>query len=124
MCRSNSGAEIYDLAWSPDGKYFITGSMDNVARIHDAQTGRRDQCGFELHSKSLTADGNRCHGSTTRRTLTLRPRRCMGSTERICRDTILRSIGPCLLIEDQGWTILFTQQSFQDGYARSQDLIK
>lgn len=39
MCRS-SGAEIYDLAWSPDGVFFITGSMDNVARIYNAQTGR------------------------------------------------------------------------------------
>ncbi|KAH6672199.1 WD40-repeat-containing domain protein [Halenospora varia] len=38
MCRSN-GAEIYDLAWSPDGVYFITGSMDNVARIYNSQTG-------------------------------------------------------------------------------------
>ncbi|KAL1957622.1 hypothetical protein VTO42DRAFT_5733 [Malbranchea cinnamomea] len=39
MCRS-SGAEIYDLAWSPDGVFFITGSMDNVARIFNAQTGQ------------------------------------------------------------------------------------
>ncbi|CRG90017.1 putative WD repeat-containing protein C26H5,03 [Talaromyces islandicus] len=39
MCRS-SGAEIYDLAWSPDGVFFITGSMDNVARIYNAQTGQ------------------------------------------------------------------------------------
>lgn len=38
MCRS-SGSEIYDLAWSPDGVFFITGSMDNVARIYNAQTG-------------------------------------------------------------------------------------
>ncbi|XPS94052.1 Chromatin assembly factor 1 subunit [Ascochyta lentis] len=38
MCRS-IGSEIYDLAWSPDGVYFITGSMDNVARIYNAQTG-------------------------------------------------------------------------------------
>ena len=38
MCRS-SGSEIYDLAWSPDGVFFITGSMDNVARIYSAQTG-------------------------------------------------------------------------------------
>ena len=38
MCRS-SGAEIYDLAWSPDGVYFIIGSMDNIARIYNAQTG-------------------------------------------------------------------------------------
>lgn len=39
MCRS-SGAEIYDLAWSPDGVYFIIGSMDNIARIYNAQTGQ------------------------------------------------------------------------------------
>ena len=39
MCRS-SGAEIYDLAWSPDAHYFIIGSMDNVARIYSAATGR------------------------------------------------------------------------------------
>lgn len=39
MCRS-SGSEIYDLAWSPDGVFFITGSMDNVARIYSAQTGQ------------------------------------------------------------------------------------
>lgn len=38
MCRS-SGEGIYDLAWSPDGVYFIIGSMDNVARIYNAQTG-------------------------------------------------------------------------------------
>ncbi|PSK34087.1 hypothetical protein B9Z65_8413 [Elsinoe australis] len=38
MCRS-SGSEIYDLAWSPDGVFFITGSMDNVARIYNASNG-------------------------------------------------------------------------------------
>jgi chromatin assembly factor 1 subunit B len=32
-------AEIYDLAWSPDGSFFITGSMDNIARIYSASTG-------------------------------------------------------------------------------------
>lgn len=39
MCRS-SGSEIYDLAWSPDGAYFIIGSMDNVARIYNAASGK------------------------------------------------------------------------------------
>lgn len=39
MCRS-SGSEIYDLAWSPDGVFFITGSLDNVARIYNASNGR------------------------------------------------------------------------------------
>lgn len=38
MCRS-SGAEIYDLAWSPDGSHFIIGSMDNIARIYNATSG-------------------------------------------------------------------------------------
>jgi chromatin assembly factor 1 subunit B len=40
MCRSSSGSEIYDLAWSPDGAFFITGSMDNVARIYSATNGK------------------------------------------------------------------------------------
>lgn len=39
MCRTSTGAEIYDLAWSPDGRYFIIGAMDNTARIFDAQSG-------------------------------------------------------------------------------------
>jgi chromatin assembly factor 1 subunit B len=39
MCRSSTGAEIYDLAWSPDGVFFITGGVDNTARIFNAQTG-------------------------------------------------------------------------------------
>ncbi|KAF2088803.1 WD40 repeat-like protein [Saccharata proteae CBS 121410] len=39
MTRS-LGSEIYDLAWSPDGQFFITGSMDNVARIYNSQTGQ------------------------------------------------------------------------------------
>jgi chromatin assembly factor 1 subunit B len=38
MCRS-SGSEIYDLVWSPDGIYILTGSMDNVARIYDSRDG-------------------------------------------------------------------------------------
>ena len=43
MCRS-SGSEIYDLAWSPDGVFFITGSMDNIARIYNAQSGKLSRC--------------------------------------------------------------------------------
>ncbi|CCU82199.1 WD domain, G-beta repeat containing protein/chromatin assembly complex protein [Blumeria hordei DH14] len=39
MVRTLGGSEVYDLAWSPDGLYFLTGSMDNVARIYNAQTG-------------------------------------------------------------------------------------
>jgi chromatin assembly factor 1 subunit B len=53
MCRS-SGAEIYDLAWSPDGVFFITGSMDNVARIYNAQTGRLS---FRFYIHTLTCTG-------------------------------------------------------------------
>lgn len=39
MCRSNMPHEVYDLAWSPDGTFFVTGSMDNVARIYNATHG-------------------------------------------------------------------------------------
>ncbi|KAK6430912.1 Chromatin assembly factor 1 subunit [Oleoguttula sp. CCFEE 5521] len=40
MCRSSTGSEIYDLAWSPDGQFFLSGSMDNVARIYNATNGQ------------------------------------------------------------------------------------
>ncbi len=43
MCRTSTGAEIYDLAWSPDGQYFITGGVDNTARIFNAHTGMEMQ---------------------------------------------------------------------------------
>lgn len=33
--------EVYDLAWSPNGQFFITGSMDNVARIWNANSGNK-----------------------------------------------------------------------------------
>ena len=52
MCRS-SGSEIYDLAWSPDGSYFIIGSMDNVARIYNATTGMIKFLKSQ-HSQALT----------------------------------------------------------------------
>lgn len=43
-CRS-TGSEIYDLAWSPDAMYLLTGSMDHVARIFNVNTG---QCIHQL----------------------------------------------------------------------------
>lgn len=35
----SSTSEIYDLAWSPDSRYIITGSMDNIARIYNVSSG-------------------------------------------------------------------------------------
>jgi chromatin assembly factor 1 subunit B len=39
LCRAGNGSEIYDLVWSPDGTYILTGSMDNIARIYDSRDG-------------------------------------------------------------------------------------
>lgn len=33
-------SDIYDLAWSPDGRYIISGSIDNTARIWDVKDGK------------------------------------------------------------------------------------
>jgi chromatin assembly factor 1 subunit B len=30
---------VYDLAWSPDGEYFIAGSTDNTATVWKASSG-------------------------------------------------------------------------------------
>jgi len=54
MCRTSSGAEIYDLAWSPDGQFIITGGVDNTARIFNAHTGRLSGRG----TTSIDADKN------------------------------------------------------------------
>lgn len=32
-------SDIYDLAWSPNGRYIISGSIDNTARIWDVRDG-------------------------------------------------------------------------------------
>jgi WD40 repeat protein len=32
--------EVYAVAFSPDGKYIVSGSADNTARVWHAQTGR------------------------------------------------------------------------------------
>lgn len=37
LIRSN--AEVVDLDWSPCGKYLVTGSMDNIVRIYDVESG-------------------------------------------------------------------------------------
>lgn len=37
---SSAGAsEVYDLCWSPDNRYIVTGSMDNTVRIFDTEDG-------------------------------------------------------------------------------------
>lgn len=37
---TKSGQEIYDLAFSPDGKRILTGSVDHTANIYDIATGQ------------------------------------------------------------------------------------
>jgi WD40 repeat protein len=76
MCRS-SGAEIYDLAWSPDGVFFITGSMDNIARIYNAQTGSFHN--GHLQNSWLTYN-SRANGSPNCGTLSLCTGRGVGSS--------------------------------------------
>src|SRR4051812_30497100 len=77
MCRS-LGTEIYDLAWSPDAAFFIIGSMDNIARIYNAGTGKYLQ---ELLGQKTSNLQCRHSGETDRRAQPLRPRRGLGSIE-------------------------------------------
>lgn len=76
MCRS-SGAEIYDLAWSPDGVFFITGNMDNIARIYNAQTGTLD---LRFVIWGITYNQFRANGAANCRAFALRSRRRLGSS--------------------------------------------
>lgn len=124
MCRSSSGSEIYDLAWSPDGMFFITGSMDNVARIYSATNGKSWQSFLRSTQHGLIT--TRYHRSTDRRAQPLRARRGLGSSERVRCDTVIRQISPYLHSQDERWSIqsVATQQSHQDGPSGSPHLIK
>lgn len=89
MCRTSSGAEIYDLAWSPDGQYFITGGVDNTARIFNAHTGTR----LLLTSEKLVADLFRCYDTPDRRAQSFCAGSGLGSSQRVCCNSIVRPLG-------------------------------
>lgn len=93
MCRSPTSREIYDLAWSPNGQYFITGSMDNVACVYDASSGT---LGVHPLAPSKYLSCRRCRGPSDRRPQSLRSRRCVGSSQRVHRDAVIRPLGPRL----------------------------
>lgn len=122
MCRS-MGSEIYDLAWSPDGVFFITGSMDNIARIYNAQTGTIDV--HPYHNWHILRT-NRVLRKTNRRAQPLRPRCRLGSVERVCCNAVFGSVGAHLYLKDQGRPIftLTTQQGHKNGPARSTGVLE
>lgn len=45
----NTSLEIYDILWLPDSKYIATGSMDNITKVYDVQTGQK-HCELADHS--------------------------------------------------------------------------
>lgn len=112
MCRSQSGAEIYDLAWSPDGVFFITGSMDNIARIYNAQNGMICYCTClgetDLSRPNDTADS---------RAQSLCPGRCLGSFKRVRCNPVIGSVGSYLRFENERWAMYSdcTRQIPQNG---------
>ena len=121
MCRS-SGSEIYDLAWSPDAVFFITGSMDNVARIYNASTGRQSPSEQLAETKLKSYRSN---GTTDCRTQSLCPRRCLGPSERVCSDSVIGSFSPYIQFEEQRGPIHAqpAQQSLENGPASSTHIV-
>ena len=125
MCRSSSGSEIYDLAWSPDGMFFITGSMDNVARIYSATNGtRKRRIALPMDIHELTR--HRYHRSANSRAQPLRTRRCLGSAERVCRHTVVRQVCTHLHTQDEIRAVqpCPAQQSHENGFTSKAYIIK
>lgn len=121
MCRSSTGSEIYDLAWSPDGMFFVTGSMDNVARIYNATNGTS----LNKHGRGIfRLTGDRPHCSTNSRAQSLCARCCLGSVKRIHCYSVVGSISAYIHTQDQGRTILVEQQDHEDGSTRQTHLIE
>ena len=122
MCRSNTGSEIYDLAWSPDGMFFVTGSMDNIARIYNSSNGMCGETERKISQKLTIARPN---SSTNCGAQPLRPGCCLGSIKRIRCYPILRSFSTYLHTQDERWPISTqpTQQNHQNGPSWKEDLI-
>jgi WD domain, G-beta repeat len=114
------GTEIYDLAWSPDGTFIISGSMDNIARIYNAQTGIVWLIWVMLGILTYQRE----HCQTDCRAQPFRPRRCMGPSERICSNSILGPIRSHIHSQDKGRSIRAAQQSFKNGPPIAADFVE
>lgn len=57
MCRfvGHTGA-VYDVAFSPDGRYVLTGSLDGTARLWWTNLGDVTQFACDLLPRDFTAD--------------------------------------------------------------------
>ena len=51
-------SDIYDIAWSPDGRYIISGSIDNTARIWDVKDGKEPRVVSNI-SRTMFVSGSR-----------------------------------------------------------------
>ncbi|QRV84789.1 WD repeat-containing protein [Ceratobasidium sp. AG-Ba] len=76
--------EVYDLAWSPNGEYIVT--------------GRRQHCTGPQLDRRHRRPGNH-------RTRTLRPRRGLGPAQRVSGDPELGSVRPRARDLDQTWRV-------------------
>ncbi|KLO13559.1 WD40 repeat-like protein [Schizopora paradoxa] len=52
---SNALSGVQAVAYSPDGRYMVSGSYDNTIRVWDAQTGAQKGEAFTGHTKSVTS---------------------------------------------------------------------
>ena len=39
LCVRSHLEDVYDISWSPDGKYLVSGSVDNSAILWDVKKG-------------------------------------------------------------------------------------
>lgn len=92
--RTKSGQEIYDLAWSPDGKSVIAGSVDHCANIYNVDKGS-GFCFSLLIQNSMLIWDNRSTHLYYRRTYELRSRSSLGSSQPLHRDPEQRPVRPC-----------------------------
>jgi len=94
MCLDASNAidsghtkEIYDLAWSPCGNYFITASIDNTARVWSLAESKKNTSQKKKPRPLLTIHYRGMH-SHIRRSYALCARCYMGSIRSICGHTV------------------------------------
>ena len=119
MCRSSTGAEIYDLAWSPDGVFFITGGVDNTARIYNASNGEYVKSNWYSEAKfERSIDQADCRAQS------LRSGRSLGSSKRICCDSVFGQIRTYLFSEIKRRNLHPVRKIQQNGPTRQTDILQ
>jgi WD40 repeat protein len=86
VTHSATKQAIYDLAWSPDGKYIIAGSTDNLAQVFSVADGQYSLVPDSQRTAKTRTEADLCYRflcTSDSGSLAFRAGCCLGPAERV-----------------------------------------